>query len=218
MFIAVAGLPEAPSALQDAATLCGLTVMDVRSRCAGMLPRVLVRQATEAEAERLVAGLGDLGFRAFAGEARQVPRDGERIIARQLAWVDGGFTVTDGRGETHPCPFLAIALLQSGFRTTTHSEIIKSKERKFSMGRALLSGGLSMSKTVETTTEQVTSNRESFILVVRAGDQPDLMLYESRLGFQCLGADLKPTRPQNPELLTYPPALMSGLACSMGSS
>ena len=97
MFIAVAGLPEAPSALKDAAVLCGLTQMEVGARCAGVLPRVLVRQANEAETQRLLTGLQDLGFRAFAAEARQIPGDTQRIIARQLEWTEDGFAVTEGK-------------------------------------------------------------------------------------------------------------------------
>ncbi len=194
MFVAVADLPTDPSAFQGAAVLCGLTVMEVRARCGGTLPRILVRQAPEEEAQRLVVGLGDLGFRAFAADARQVPGDAQRILPRQLEWEHGGFTVTDGRGARHSCPFASIRLLQTGVRTDSHTEVVKSKERKFSMSKALMTGGLSFSTTVETSSKQVTLSRETFILVVREASLPAIMLYESRLGFQCLGADLKPTR------------------------
>ena len=146
MFIAVAGLPEAPTSMQEAAVLCGLTLMEVRTRCAGVLPRILVRHAPEDQARRLVAELGDLGFRAFAAEVRQVPTDAQRIVARRLEWTSTGFAVTDGRGARHDCPSASIELFQPGHRTTSHSETVKSTDRKFSMGRALLTGGLSFSK------------------------------------------------------------------------
>jgi hypothetical protein len=197
MFIAVAGLSDAPTSMQGAAVLCGLTLMEVRALCSGVLPKILVRQAPEDQARRLAAGLRDLGFRAFVAEVRQVPTDAQRIVARQLEWTSTGFAVTDGRGARHDCPSASIALFQPGHRTTSHSELVKSTERKFSMGRALLTGGLSFSKKVVTVTEQVTSERESFILVVRAESLPAIILYESRLGFQCLGADIKPTRHLN---------------------
>ena len=197
MFIAVTGLPEDSSAFQGAAALCGLTLMEVRARCGGLLPRILVRQAPDDEARRLTAGLGALGFKAFAADARQVPTDAQRIVARQLEWIDSGFAVTDGRGVRSECSFAGIALFQPSFRTSTHSEIIKSTERKFSMGRALLSGGLALTKKVETVTEQVTSDRESFVLVVRGAGLPGIVLSEFRLGFQCLGAEIKHSRHLN---------------------
>jgi hypothetical protein len=201
MFIAVADLSEAPTAMQGAAALCGLTLVEVRARCAGVLPRILVRQAPAEQALRLTAGLRDLGFRAFAAEVSQVPTDRQRIVARQLDWTGNGFAVTDGRGACHDCPSASITLFQPGHRTTSHAELVKSTERKFSMGRALLTGGLSFSKKVVTVTEQVTSERESFILVVRAEGLPAIMLYESRLRFQCLGADIKHARHLNLKVL-----------------
>jgi hypothetical protein len=197
MFVAVAGLPADPSAMREAAVLCGLTPMEVGTRCAGALPRILVRQAGEDEARRQAAGLGALGFLAFAADARQVDGDAQRVVARQLEWTDAGCAVMDGRGTRHDCPFAGIVLIQAGFRTATLSEIVKSTERKFSMGKALLSGGLALTRKVETVSEQVTSTRETFILVQRRPDQPAIILYESRLGFQCLGADLRHTRQLN---------------------
>jgi hypothetical protein len=194
MFVAVADLPADPAALERAAALCGLTMLEARARTCGVLPRILVRQAPEDQARRLVAGLADLGFRALAAEARQVPGDAQRIVARKLEWTEAGFAVTDGRGTRHDCPWSTIALLQFGFRTTSHTEVVKSKERKFSMGKALLTGGLSLSTTVEKVTEQVTANREFCILAARKGDLPGIILYEQHLGFQCLGAELKPSR------------------------
>lgn len=194
MFVAVAALPGDPAALQGAAGLCALTMMEVRARCAGVLPKILVRQAPELEARRIVAGLGSLGFRAFAAEVRQVPLDAQRIVARQLEWTDSGFAVTDGRGTRHDCPCSTLALFQFGYRATSQSEMVKSTERKFSMGKALLTSGLSVSKTVVKVTEQVTTNREFCIVAARSGGLPAIILYELRLGFQGLGADLKPSR------------------------
>jgi hypothetical protein len=194
MFVAVAGLSGDPSAIQGAAVLCGLTMMEVRARCAGVLPRILVRQVAEDEARRLVAGLEVLGFRVFAAEVRQVPVDAQRIVARQLEWTDSAFAVTDGRGTRHDCPLSTLALFQFGFRATSHAETVKTTERKFSMGKALMTGGLSISTTVVKVTEQVTSNREFCILATRTEGLPAIMLYELRLGFQCLGAELKPSR------------------------
>ena len=197
MFVTVTRLPELPSALAEAAVLCGLTPMEVRARCAGVLPRVLVRQASAADGQRMVAGLEALGFQAFAAAPEEVPTDAQRIVARQLAWTEGGLAVQEAGGARHECLATTFNLLQTGFRATTHAEVVKSTERKFSMGRALATGGLSLSKTVETVRNEVTIHRESFILVNRAQGLPAIMLYESRLDFQCLGAGLQHTRVGN---------------------
>ena len=197
MFVAVTTLPEQPAALAEAAVLCGLTPMEVRARCAGVLPRVLVRQASAPDAERIKAGLEALCFRAFAAAVEDVPTDAQRIVARQLAWTDTGFTVLEASGACHDCFFPTLSLFQLGFRATTHAEVVKSTERKFSMGRALATGGLSLSKTVETVRNEVTIQRDSFLLVNRTDGLPAIMLYESRLDFQCLGSGLQHTRAGN---------------------
>ena len=193
-FVAVAALPEAPSALAEAAALCGLAPMEARTRCAGLLPRVLVRQADEETAQRLTAGLAALGFRAVAGDPRQVPGDAQRVLARDLEWTGAGLTVIDGQGGRHDCPADSILLVQPGFRSRSQTERVKSTERKFSMGRALLSGGLSLTKTVVSVTDQVTTSRDPFLLVTRTQGLPALILYESRLNYQGLGAALQPSR------------------------
>jgi hypothetical protein len=162
-----------------------------------VLSKILVRQAPQDQARRLPAGLRDLGLLAFATEVRQVPTDAQRIVSRQLEWTSTGFAVTDGRGACHDCPSPSIALFQPGHRPTSHSELVKSTDHKFSMGRALLTRGLFLSKKVVTVTEQVISERESFILVVRAEGLPAIILYESRLGFQRLGVDIKAARHLN---------------------
>lgn len=197
MFLAVTRLPVDTAAYAAAAGLCGLTQAEVRSRCAGVLPKVLIRQLPAVEAPKAVAGLEALGFGILAAEPGEVPTDAQRVLARQLAWTDTGFAVTDAQGRRHEVFFPDIVLFQTGFRTTSQETVVKSKERKFSVSRALLTSGLSLSKTVETTRTEVTSHRESFILVERDGGQPGVMLYEARLNFQCLGAAIQPTRPGN---------------------
>ena len=212
MFIAVTRLPDDPAAFAEAAALCGLAQAEARSRCAGPLPRVLVRQAAEDEARAWAAGLEALGFRTLVADPRLIPTDAQRIVARQLAWADTGFTVTDLQARSHEVFFPDITLFQTGLRTTSHAEVVKSTERKFSMGRALATGGLSLSKTVETTSTEVTSHRDSFVLVERDGGRPGVILYESRLNFQCLGAALQHTRAGNLKVLLERLRTLAGVA------
>lgn len=211
MFIAVTALPGDPAAYLEAAALCGLAPAEARSRCAGPLPRILVRQAAGPDAQRIAEGLEALGFRALAADPKAVPTDARRVVARQLAWTDTGFQVTDGQGRSHDVFFPDLTLFQTGFRATSHTEVTTSTERKFSMGRALATGGLSISKTVETTSTEVTSHREAFILALREEGQPEVMLYESKLNFQCLGAALQHTRAGNLKALLERLTALSGV-------
>jgi hypothetical protein len=65
--------------------------------------------------------------------------------------------------------------------------------RKLDIGKALLTSGLSITKKVETISERVTATKEPFLLLQRRDGRPDLMLYERRLNYQCLGRELQPS-------------------------
>jgi hypothetical protein len=70
-------------------------------------------------------------------------------------------------------------------QTTTH--------RKVDLGKALLTGGLAVTKKVTTTTERTTEEKQAFLLILRNDDQPPIMLHERQLNYRCLGAGLQPS-------------------------
>lgn len=195
MFLAIARLPEDPARLERLAALTGLARSDAARLVAGTLPRVVLRNAPEGA--RLAAALEAEGFRAFAAEAASIPTDRDRVVARNLAFTPAGCTVTDGKGQEHPCPASAIGAFLRGHRTQEASETVKTTERKLDLGKALLTSGLMVTKKVETVSERRTSTREPFLLVERNDGQPAIILYEQRLNYQGLGADLQPSRAAN---------------------
>src|SRR5213075_3173191 len=101
---------------------------------------------------------------------KAVPGDGDRVLAARVE-IDpragGELRATDAQGRTHACPGAAIALLQWGVRVKTESATVKTSERRLAMGKALLTGGLMLTKKVEKTAVQVTETREPFLLVQR---------------------------------------------------
>lgn len=197
MFIAVAKMPEGAEGPKRAAALTGQALADAARSLAGVLPRILLRAVAAEEAGRLVAALEAEGFVAFAGEASAVPTDKDRVVARNLEWTDAGFAVLDGRGQRHECPFAAVSAFLRGVKLNTTTEIVKTSERRLSIGKTLATGGLPIMKTVVTTSERTTADKEGFLLVQRSDGQSDIILYEQRLNYQCLGAELQPSRHSN---------------------
>jgi hypothetical protein len=191
MFVAVARIPSDPAAHRRAAEITGLAMADVSRLLAGTLPRVLVR-ATE-EGGRIVDALEQDGFVAFTGEASSILREKDRVVARNLELRPGMLAAVDGRGRWHECPFPSITAFLPGVRAVETAEIVRTTERKLALGKALLTGGLAVTKKVETVSERTTSAKESFILIQCGRTQPAIMLYERRLNYQCLGADLQPS-------------------------
>lgn len=199
MFVVVGRLSEQAEAVSRAAQLGGLARADATRLLAGTLPRILLRNTPEGEA--LAAALASEGFVAWAAEPATVPTDEARVVVRNLTWEPGGFRVQDAKGGSHACPAAAVRLLQRGARTHTSTQVLKTKETRFNLGRAVLSGGLLLTKSVEKVQETTTHAKEPFLLVQRGDGQPDLMVYEHRMHYQCLGAEMRPATLANLGLL-----------------
>lgn len=188
MFITLGRLPDHPTAISRAAQLAGLAPSDGARILAGTFPRVLLRAAADPDA--LVSTLAGEGFLAWASDPAQIPTDAGRIIVRGLTWSVDGFLAQDAQGAAHICPFAAVRLLQRGARTHASTQVETTTKRQLNLGRALLSGGMMLTKKVTTTTEHTTHAKEPFLLVQRGDGAPDLMVYEHRMSYQCLGTEM----------------------------
>ncbi len=192
MFIAIARMPGDPGALQRAAGIAGVPVADASRLLAGTLPRILVRATPEGG--RIADALRAAGFVAFSGDEAAIPSEKDRVVARNLELSASGFVAIDGRGQRQDCPATSISALLRGIRPVETAEIVKTTERKLDLGKALLTSGLSVTRKVETVSERTTSSKEPFVLVQRNDGLPEIMLYEGRLNYQCLGPALQHAR------------------------
>ncbi|WP_243304265.1 hypothetical protein [Geothrix oryzisoli] len=200
MFIALGRLPDHPDALARASRIAGLAPSDGARLLAGTFPRILLRAAPDPEG--LAAALTAEGFLAWISDPAQVPTDARRAVLRGLAWTTEGFEAQDAQGGTHVCPFPAVRLLQRGARIRTTTDLETTTTRKLDLGRAVLSGGMMLTKKVTRTTEHTTHAKEPFLLVQRDDGLPDLMIYEHRMNYQCLGPAMGPATLANLLLLT----------------
>lgn len=193
MFLAVVHAPDAPDALQRAALVTGQALADVRRRLAGVFPRVLAADADVDAIARMQRELHALGFLTVAFDPLRVPGDDARLIARGLEIVDGELVIVTGTGvETrHYVPVEAVRLLQRAHRGAPPVAVTTS-ERKFSGGRALLSGGLIPTKRVEKTVTVAGDPPGELLLLQRDDSGPEVILYERRLSYRFLGPRLGP--------------------------
>jgi len=199
MILAVAAVPASADARLLAAKVTGLVLADLNRKLAGILPRVLFTGLGAASAPDTIQGLQSLGFVVLTLEAGSAPTDRERVIARRIEFANGSVCITDREGRTHACAPSSISLLQRGTRTSTTSEKVTTSERKIDVGRAVMTGGLMLTKTTEKTSIKTTQNAEAFLLVQRNDAEPDLMLYERRIDYAGLGAEMQPVSRGNLE-------------------
>jgi hypothetical protein len=178
-----------------------MVLADVNRRLAGILPRVLLPATPAGDVDGIVAALEGLGFAVVALDPALVPGDDQRVIARRLEIDRSGLLATDGPGVEHHCRVSAISVVQRGVRTLRTSEQVTTSERKFSVGRAVMSGGLMLSKKVDKKEVKTTETQEPFLVVQRYDGQPDIIIYERRLDYRFLGADMQPSSRGNLEVV-----------------
>ncbi len=201
MLLVVARLAPSPEAAKRAAEVTGLAPADLSRRLVGILPRVLLPAAPADRAEELAVSLEELGFTVFTCDATAAPGDDDRVVARAIEIGSAGFVAIDGQGRRHDCPARAITCFQRGARVTRKSETVKTSERRLDIGKAVLSGGLMLTTKVEKTSVKTTLAQEPFVLVERRDGEPDVIIYERRMDYRFLGADMQPTSRGNLERL-----------------
>jgi hypothetical protein len=200
MWLLVVKAPADPGAAARAVAATGLSAADLRFRLQGTLPRVLL---SHVDGDRLVAigeTLEAFGFATVVCDPRLAPTDVDRVAARALRLESDGLVAVDGGGTEHDCPWSAIETIQRGVRVTTLTTREKKVERKFDVGRAVLSSGLILTRKEEREIVRKTETTEPFALVQRSDGAPDIILYERRIDYRFLGRDMQPSSRPNLEL------------------
>jgi hypothetical protein len=201
MLLVAVQIPPDAAASARAADIAGLSAADVRNRLQGALPRVL---ASDADGERL-ARIGEeleaLGFLTVVCDARTAPSDAERVVARTLRFEPEQLVAIDAAGAEHDCPWPALSVIQRGIRVVTQVTKETTTERKFDVGRAVLSSGLILTRKEEKVSVRKSETAEPFALAQRGDGQPDIILYERRLDYRFLGRDMQPASRGNLELV-----------------
>ncbi len=186
-----ARLDEAARAVADAA---GLALAEARMRLAPEPPALLAR-LEEDEAAALVAALRKSGLAALAVDAR-CPTDKDRTVARFFSVDDGGITLTPRFGDSLEVEWPDVVAILRGVRAS-RSEIARTeKSKRFSLGTAIVTGGLSLTRTSTKTVRSSEEAMEQVILVYARGGRA-ATLAENQLDFSCLGAGMQPSSTGN---------------------
>ena len=192
--VAVMELPQpVETAPQMLATRTGLTLYEARTRLAGDPPRVITVLADGDEAHALARRLSNDGFSGVVADGDELETDDRRLHISALAFGDDALEATLRDGSTKSVPWGAITLLLRGNRTSQTTTSREETVRKFSPGKALLTGGLVMRSTSTTTTTSTARSSQAFLYVYDDAGGPPLALYEQRLSYAFLGKAIKPS-------------------------
>ena len=194
--VAIHKLPEFTDDLAKAlAGALGNTVYEaaLRLRASKEGPLVVGVFEGQEQAEELREKLqaGSFHVILLAQDDVETPR-----VVRKPAFSEEGFRLEprQGKGAVIPYANIKVLLRATGFTSSTEIETVK--EKKLSLGKAVLTSGLSVSKTTETTHEKTVETRENFFHLYDTSSHV-YVFHESELIFEALGSDIKPTRMAN---------------------
>jgi hypothetical protein len=168
----------------------------IRVRVPGKGPLIVAAYAEKKIALEKTEKLSIAGFRTLVLEQDEVETDGQSTMVRRFLFGNDELEIEARTGDVIRIGYNLIDTIIRGIRIvqTTETETVKGK--KFAVGRAILTGGLMMTKSVKINQQSRTDVREGFINLYPGKRRP-LVFVESALLYDSLGPALRPTRAAN---------------------
>jgi hypothetical protein len=186
--------PRPEDAARAVADATGLTPAEARMRLAPEPPALLARLEPDAAA-RLVAALRKAGLAVLAVDA-SCPTDKDRTVAQAFALDDAGLVCTPRFGEPLAVGWGDVTVILRGARAARTEVRRAEKSQRLSVGTALATGGLKLTRTTTAIARAAEESSEQVVLVY-ARDGRAAMLGESELDFSCLAAGMQPSSTAN---------------------
>lgn len=193
--VTIVRAPPHPDGAEKAlAAATGLTAAEARMRLAPEPPALLAR-LDDDQADALVRALRSAGLAAIAVDVR-CPTDADRFSVHRFSIEEAGGTFANRAGASIQVAWPEVIAILRGLRTSRTDIERTEKSRSFSLGRAVITGGLMVSKTSTTTTR--TSSEEAVqVTLLYLRDGRCLSLAEQELEFSGLGPGMQPSRTAN---------------------
>jgi hypothetical protein len=193
--VAIAHAPAHPDeAARALAAASGLTLAEARMRLAPEPPALLARLPSD-DAAVLVTALRRAGLAALALDVR-VPSDQDRLLAHTASLDPGGATFSPRFGDPMVVAYPDVLAILRGVRATRLDVERTEKSRRPSLGAAVITGGLWVTRT---TTSKVRSSNETLqqVILVYGRDGRAVTLADGELDFTFLGARMQPSSTAN---------------------
>lgn len=181
---------------EHVARALGLTVYEARQRLTGALPLILLRTPDAAKAQALGAALVGRGHDVVGVDLSQLPPADAHVWVRDFRLEPDALVNVAPDGAEQRLPWADVTCLVRAVHARAGQSVEVTHERKFSLGRALLTQGLLMTKDVATASTSASGERDGVLYVFHRGAAP-WVFAESRLRYSGLGAALLPTRLEN---------------------
>jgi len=190
----VKGAERIDDAAASLAGATGLTLAECRMRLSPEPPALLARLEPGA-ADALVAALRAAGLPALAIDAH-VPTDAARTVANHVTFASDGVTFAPRFGDALQLSWPDVMAVLRGSRESSSDVERTEKSKSLSVGMALATGGLKVTRTSTKTVHSSDSSVQQVVLVY-GRDGRAAALVEGLVDFTCLGAALQPSSTAN---------------------
>ena len=187
---------ESAELVQTLANALGITVYEARPRMFGNGPAVVASFADPQPALVLAGRLKQSGFATLIFDAAAVRSSAGYFIVRRFEFNNRSISVESSGGQQTEIPYDEVDLLLPCTSIVGVSEQKTVTERKFSIGKTILYGGLPMTTKVERQ-EAVTSEERTKVLYLYAGKRSPVIFSQIGMTFDGLGNAMKLSRELN---------------------
>lgn len=173
----------------------GLTPYETKQKLASQLPAIVLRSTDEPVAHALVTKLRGRGHRALLVRASAIAPASSMTRVRSFT-LDADTLTT----ESDALPWEDVhAIVRARLRTQIDSHATV-KEKKFDLGRAVMSGGMVMRKTTSREVHMHRETSEQALYLFRASGETPWILREQSTNYAGLGTKTAATANLNIEL------------------
>jgi hypothetical protein len=187
---------ETPEMAQALAGALGIMVYEVRQRFIGGGPSVVASFADQQQARGLAEKVSRNGIKTLIVDATAVRLRSSFFIVRRFKFEDRVLKIEAHNGQQKTLPYAEMELFLTGTSIVGFSETKTTVEKKFSMGRTLLAGGIPMTKKVERQ-EEVFSEESEQVLYLYAHNRTTVVFSLNGVNYDGFGAEMKLSRKLN---------------------
>ena len=187
---------ETAELVQALASILGITAFEARPRLIGKGPAVVASFADAETAQALAKKLGQVGFSTLIVDTVAVRSSAGRFLVRRFQFNKWSLLIETSSGQQEEILYEEVALLLPSTSIAGTSELKTVTERKFSLGKTLLAGGIPMMSKVEHQ-EEVTNEERGKVLYLYAGKRPPVVFSLNGMNYDGFGAEMKLSRELN---------------------
>jgi hypothetical protein len=175
----------------------GITVFEVQQRMICGCPTVLASFADPQQALVSVEKLNQIGIATMVIDTVEVRSRTGSIIVRHFKLNESSLHIETGDRQSADIPYRKIDVLLPVTSTLTHSGTTTTTERKFSLGKTLLTGGISMSKKVKHEQEKTIQKYKKVLYLYISKRQQPVVFSQDDITYDGFGEAMKISRELN---------------------